>query len=54
MERYTEEQIKELVAQAVKLNIPLYAETKVSDIEVLVRHKLLESYGREIPVNTKD
>lgn len=51
MKTYTEEEVKELVKQAVDLKIPLYKGTKIGDIEMLIRHKLAATYDKEIPVN---
>ena len=51
MNHYTNKEISYLVQTAVLLNIPLYPETKLEDIEVLIKHKYLAEHSTPIPEN---
>lgn len=48
---YTKQEVDELLCQAIKLKIPLYNETTLGEIEVLVKHELLKTFSKPIPVD---
>lgn len=53
MKEYTNEEISDLVKTAVTLGIPLYKETRLEEIETLIKHKYLAEHSTPIPEDSE-
>jgi hypothetical protein len=49
MKLYTPEEVDNLLKTAIILNIPLYNETRLEEIETLIKHRYLAEHSEPVP-----
>jgi hypothetical protein len=48
MRMYTLDEVNELIWQVLVLDVKIYPTTEVRELEVLIKHKLLENYATPV------